>query len=189
LFSPAGLVSDGSIFFCIVPAPVYAGQQQADFDGHELHDVCDVFILPPRLPSTYLGIHSSHSTNPSSCSHHRYPFHTHIPNMSLHVPATDVVEFLSDRRFHRCYILPPSPETGRQNSHRFSYADFGDPHSNAVVLFCGGLMAARYCYSPLDQLAKKHNVRILQVDRPGIGGTEPIELEKRIQIWLGQHLS
>jgi hypothetical protein len=49
-------------------------------------------------------------------------------------------------------------------------------------------MAARYCYSPLDQLAKKYNVRILQVDRPGIGGTEPVELEKRVQTWLGQFL-
>jgi hypothetical protein len=136
-------------------------------------------IYLPR--HTQLTFHQSLQLFSSSLP---FPY-AHILKMSLHVPATDVVEFLSDRRFHRSYVLPPAPETGRQNSHRFSYADFGDPHSNAVVLFCGGLMAARYCYSPLDQLAKKHNVRILQVDRPGIGGTEPIELEKRIQIWLG----
>jgi hypothetical protein len=47
-------------------------------------------------------------------------------------------------------------------------------------------MGARYCYSPLDGLANKYNVRILHVDRPGIGGSDAIALEKRVQIWLGQ---
>jgi hypothetical protein len=100
-----------------------------------------------------------------------------------------VLEFLSDRRFHRSYVLPPNLETGRELAHRFSYADFGDPSSNAVVFFCGALMGTRFCYSPMDQLANAYNVRILHVDRPGIGGSDPIELEKRIQIWLGQILS
>jgi pimeloyl-ACP methyl ester carboxylesterase len=96
-----------------------------------------------------------------------------------------VLEFLSDRRFHCNYILPPDPDTGRDDPHRFSYADFGDPRSNAVVFFCGALMGTRFCYCPLDQLANEHNVRMIHVDRPGIGGSDPIELEKRIQIWLG----
>ena len=97
-----------------------------------------------------------------------------------------VLEFLSDRRFHRSYVLPPNPATGRDEPHRFSYADFGDANSNAVVFFCGALMGTRFCYSPLDQLANAYNVRIIHVDRPGIGGSDPIELEKRVQIWLGQ---
>jgi hypothetical protein len=96
-----------------------------------------------------------------------------------------VLQFLSDRRFHCSYILPPDPDTGRDDLHRFSYADFGDSRSNAVVFFCGALMGTRFCYSPLDQLANEHNVRMIHVDRPGIGGSDPIELEKRIQIWLG----
>jgi hypothetical protein len=100
-----------------------------------------------------------------------------------------VLEFISDRRFHRSYVLPPNPETGHDLPHRFSYADFGDSSSNAVVFFCGALMGTRFCYSPLDQLANAHNVRFIHVDRPGIGGSDSIELEKRIQIWLGQILS
>ncbi|KAF2819063.1 hypothetical protein CC86DRAFT_398971 [Ophiobolus disseminans] len=95
-----------------------------------------------------------------------------------------VLEFLSARRFHQSYVLPPNIETGREYPHRFSYADFGDPRSNAVVFFCGALMGTRFCYSPLDQLANVYNVRIIHVDRPGIGGSDPIELEKRVQIWL-----
>ncbi|KAF2795539.1 hypothetical protein K505DRAFT_373824 [Melanomma pulvis-pyrius CBS 109.77] len=94
------------------------------------------------------------------------------------------LEFLCDRRFHQSYLLPPNPETGRSKPHRFSYADFGDSSSNAIVLFCGALVGTRLCYSLLDQLAKAYSVRIIHPDRPGIGGSDPIELEKRIQIWL-----
>ena len=96
-----------------------------------------------------------------------------------------VLDFLCDIRFHKSYILPPNPDTGRHAPYRVSYADFGDPDSNAVVLFCGALMGSRFCYSPLDQLAKAYNVRIIHPDRPGISGSQAVELEKRIQTWLG----
>lgn len=98
---------------------------------------------------------------------------------------TEVRQYLSQPRFNRTYILPPNPETGRIKPHRFSYSDFGDRSSNAVVLFCGGLMATRLCYSPLDQLANTLNVRIIHVDRPGIGGSSTVKPEKRVQLWLG----
>ena len=98
------------------------------------------------------------------------------------------LEFLCDVRFHKSYTLPPNPETGRDNPYHVSYADYGDPNSNAVVLFCGALMGTRFCYSPLDQLAKAYSVRIIHPDRPGIGGSDAVELEKRIQIWLGEQI-
>lgn len=50
-------------------------------------------------------------------------------------------------------------------------------------------MATRLCYSPLDQLATAHNVRILHVDRPGIGKSSTVKLERRVQLWLGLDLS
>ncbi|KAH7400780.1 hypothetical protein DE146DRAFT_611778 [Phaeosphaeria sp. MPI-PUGE-AT-0046c] len=98
--------------------------------------------------------------------------------------TTEVRQYLSQPRFHKTFILSPNPETGRLKPHRFSYSDFGDHSSNAVVLFCGGLMATRLCYSPLDQLANTHNVRIIHADRPGIGRSSTINLEKRVQLWL-----
>lgn len=100
-----------------------------------------------------------------------------------------VLEFLCDRRFHESFVLPPNPNTGRLTPYRVSYADFGDPQSNAVVLFCGALMGTRLCYSPLDQLARTHNVRIIHPDRPGIGGSDAVDLDKRIQVWLGWYSS
>jgi hypothetical protein len=109
--------------------------------------------------------------------------------MGSHTPATEVLEFISDRRFHRYFALPPNPGTARNESHQFSYADFGDPTSNAVVFFCGALMGARFCYATLDGLAKTHSVRFIHVDRPGIGGSDAIALKERVQIWLGQSSS
>jgi pimeloyl-ACP methyl ester carboxylesterase len=99
-----------------------------------------------------------------------------------------VLDFLCDVRFHKSHVLPPNPHTGRRAPFRVSYADYGDAESNAVVLFCGALMGSRFCYSPLDQLAKAYNVRIIHPDRPGIGGTQTVDLEQRIQTWLGRSI-
>ncbi|KAF1968838.1 hypothetical protein BU23DRAFT_367960, partial [Bimuria novae-zelandiae CBS 107.79] len=93
-------------------------------------------------------------------------------------------EFLCDRRFHQIYILPPNPGNGRPQCCRISYADFGDRDSDAVVLLCGGLTGGRLAYSPLDQLAKKHKIRILHPDRFGIGASNSVPLGQRIQTWL-----
>jgi pimeloyl-ACP methyl ester carboxylesterase len=95
------------------------------------------------------------------------------------------LEFICDRRFHRRFVLPANPEANRPKPYRVSYADFGDPESSAVVLFCGALFGSRLCYAPLDQLAKAYHVRIIHPDRPGVGGSDAVELEKRIQTWLG----
>ncbi|KAF1842098.1 uncharacterized protein K460DRAFT_409525 [Cucurbitaria berberidis CBS 394.84] len=94
------------------------------------------------------------------------------------------LEFLCDIRFHKKFVLPPNPETGRNKPYRVSYSDYGDSTSNAVVLFCGALMGTRLSYATLDQLARAYNVRIIHPDRPGIGGSDAVDLEKRIQTWL-----
>ncbi|KAF2006881.1 hypothetical protein P154DRAFT_480679 [Amniculicola lignicola CBS 123094] len=94
------------------------------------------------------------------------------------------IEFLCDIRFHHSFLLAANPETGRSKPLRVSYADYGDSNSDAVVLFCGALMGTRFCYSPLDRVAKAHNVRIIHPDRPGIGGTEAVEQNQRIPTWL-----
>ncbi|KAF2191136.1 hypothetical protein K469DRAFT_365310 [Zopfia rhizophila CBS 207.26] len=94
------------------------------------------------------------------------------------------LEFLCDRRFHQTFTVPPSPDSGRFKLFRVSYADFGDPQSKAVVLFCGALMGTRFTYSPLDQLAKANRVRIIHPDRPGIGGSDAVDQHDRISTWL-----
>lgn len=108
---------------------------------------------------------------------------THVTEYSM-----GALEFLCDIRFHRSFVLPANEARGRSKPFRVSYADYGDRRSDAVVLLCGALMATRFCYSPLDYLAKSYNVRIVHPDRPGIGGTDPVELHERIPIWLGRSM-
>lgn len=93
--------------------------------------------------------------------------------------ADAVLEFLCDRRFHQQFTYIRG-----DTKHRITFADYGDSSSTAVVLFFGGLMGARFSYSPLDQIAKKHNVRIIHPDRPGIGGSSPVAIEDRIPAYI-----
>jgi pimeloyl-ACP methyl ester carboxylesterase len=90
-----------------------------------------------------------------------------------------VLEFLCDRRFHRLFTYSSS-----HTPRHVSYSDYGSTTSSAVVLFFGGLMGGRLAYSPLDALAKKHNIRIIHPDRPGIGATSPVDIEERIPAYL-----
>ncbi|CAN9141428.1 unnamed protein product [Alternaria alternata] len=94
------------------------------------------------------------------------------------------LEFICDRRFHRSFVVPANPESNTSKPYHVSYSDFGDADSKAIVLFCGALFGQRLCYAPLDQLAKAHHVRIIHPDRPGVGGSEAVEPEKRVQTWL-----
>ncbi|KAF2727944.1 hypothetical protein EJ04DRAFT_538679 [Polyplosphaeria fusca] len=94
------------------------------------------------------------------------------------------LEFLCDARFHRSFLLRPNEAAGRSKPLRVSYADYGDRHSDAVVLVCGALMATRFTYATLDGLAKAFNVRIIHPNRPGIGGSDQVDLHQRIATWL-----
>ncbi|KAF2500610.1 hypothetical protein BU16DRAFT_253369 [Lophium mytilinum] len=104
-------------------------------------------------------------------------------------PDERAIEFLCDIRFHKSIVLPPDPTKGRLNPLRVSYSDYGyhdplHPESEAVVLFCGPLMGGRIAYAQLDSLLKRHRVRIIHPDRPGIGGSDPVKLQNRISTWL-----
>lgn len=77
------------------------------------------------------------------------------------IPSMFVLDFLCDFRFHRSYVLLSNLDTGRHALRHVSYAHFGHPDSDAVVVSCGVLMSTRFCYFPLDLLAKVYNVRIL----------------------------
>ncbi|KAF2687376.1 hypothetical protein K458DRAFT_296874 [Lentithecium fluviatile CBS 122367] len=95
-----------------------------------------------------------------------------------------IIEYLCDRRFHQSFTLPPNPAIGRKKPYRVSFADYGDANSKAVVLFCGAFGTARFDYWHLDLAAKRYKVRIVCPDRPGIGGSDPVDLHKRIDMWL-----
>ncbi|KAF1927680.1 uncharacterized protein M421DRAFT_64431 [Didymella exigua CBS 183.55] len=93
--------------------------------------------------------------------------------------ADAALEFLCDTRFHRRLTY-----TTNNTRHHVSYSDYGCASSSAVVLFFGGLLGGRMAYAPLDALAKKHRIRIIHADRPGLGGTDAVRLEERISTQL-----
>jgi pimeloyl-ACP methyl ester carboxylesterase len=53
-----------------------------------------------------------------------------------------------------------------------------------VAFLGGGQFGGRYQSLAYDKLAKKHKVRLLAIDRPGIGGTQSVPLDQRIATWL-----
>lgn len=53
-----------------------------------------------------------------------------------------------------------------------------------MILWASGMFGGRYHGFAFDDLCKKHRVRFLAIDRPGIGGTDLVHLDQRVQLWL-----
>ncbi|KAK6080939.1 hypothetical protein SCUP234_05037 [Seiridium cupressi] len=102
-------------------------------------------------------------------------------------PTSDVEAFLDDARFNRTFTLPPRP--GRSAPFHVTYSDYGyrnpdQPEQENVLLFCGPLLSSRFLHVAKDKLAKKYKVRIINPDRPGIGGTTEVEKHLRLDTWI-----
>ncbi|CZT20438.1 uncharacterized protein RCC_06298 [Ramularia collo-cygni] len=46
------------------------------------------------------------------------------------------------------------------------------------------MFGSRYTALTFDKLAQSTGVRVIYVDRPGFGGSTPVALEQRVQVWL-----
>ncbi|KAF5009054.1 hypothetical protein FDECE_4706 [Fusarium decemcellulare] len=102
----------------------------------------------------------------------------------------DLEGFLQDPRFNRIFTLPADPASNRA-AIDVKYTDFGyrnetNPNEENVLLFFAPLMASRMLHVAKDGVAKRHKVRIISLDRPGLGGTSDVELERRIPICRGK---
>ena len=106
-----------------------------------------------------------------------------------------IIEQACDTRLHQSFALPPNPSIGREKTIRVSYADVGrsprredltkeEEDDLPVILWCGGQFGGRYHGFACDLLAEEYGVRLLAVDRPGIGGTDVVPLEQRVSTWL-----
>lgn len=60
----------------------------------------------------------------------------------------------------------------RPDGRRVAYAEFGDP-AGRPVLFCHGWMASRVARHPDDHLTASLGVRLVAIDRAGIGSSDP----------------
>ncbi|OAA51218.1 interferon-induced GTP-binding protein mx2 [Beauveria brongniartii RCEF 3172] len=93
-----------------------------------------------------------------------------------------------DSRYSREYHLPGGTIQGRPEPLKVTYADFGyrnveKPDEENVFLFFPPLLGSRWMHIAKDNLAKKHRVRVINVERPGYGGTDEVELQDRLRVW------
>ncbi|KAH6844614.1 hypothetical protein B0I37DRAFT_433056 [Chaetomium sp. MPI-CAGE-AT-0009] len=79
--------------------------------------------------------------------------------------AARALSFLADIRFH------------------LAYSDIGDPVGEPPIV-CGGLYSSRYTLAQADELAKRQKVRLITPDKPGIGGTEAVDINQKVNTWL-----
>lgn len=104
-------------------------------------------------------------------------------------------ELACDIRLHRSFHLAPNRSIGRTQTIRVSYSDVGYSGCSSpvgelsepeipVVLWAGGMFGGRYQAFANDDLCKKYRVRFLAIDRPGIGGTDSVNLSQRLGTWL-----
>ncbi|RDW94175.1 alpha/beta fold hydrolase [Aspergillus mulundensis] len=64
-----------------------------------------------------------------------------------------------------------------------SYTDLGCP-TGPVLLLLPGMFASRFLGLPLHVLAEHTGVRLIVIDRPGIGGSTGVRVEERIDSWV-----
>ncbi|EXJ66356.1 uncharacterized protein A1O5_10508 [Cladophialophora psammophila CBS 110553] len=107
------------------------------------------------------------------------------------------IETLCDIRLHRSFILPASvfPNAGRDL--RITYSDLGyhaentrnlsadgsdgeDESDHCVVFFIGGLLGGRYTLCRSANIARRLKIRIIAMDRPGLGGSTPVPIDQRV---------
>lgn len=92
-------------------------------------------------------------------------------------PASYLCTFPFSRRLRKC------PHTGLP----VTYADIGDPEGTPLlVLMPSG--ASRWFAAPQDPLAKRYGIRLIVLDRPGVGGTGAVGLADRIKVSCGESL-
>lgn len=100
---------------------------------------------------------------------------------------TAAQDYLADPRFNRSVELAG---INGQQAFQITYADFGyrnelNPDEERVLLFFGPMFASRFIHVAKDEMAKRHGIRIISIDRPAIGGTQAVEVGKRLDVTKG----
>lgn len=103
-------------------------------------------------------------------------------------PALDLIQ---NERMHREITLPA---TATHDALNVSYADVGqlpDESSAAsvaadhpTILFIPGMFGSRFLGLTLHTIAEKRGVRVLIVDRPGMGRSTSVPLAQRVSVWV-----
>ncbi|GAB1735066.1 hypothetical protein NU219Hw_g134t1 [Hortaea werneckii] len=85
--------------------------------------------------------------------------------------------------FHRVLWLPETPAHGKLRVTYSTTSNF-DNADLAAILFCGPMFGNRWNALMIDRMASAHDVRVICADRPGMGGSTPVRLDLRVNVWL-----
>ncbi|KAJ5333964.1 uncharacterized protein N7506_007747 [Penicillium brevicompactum] len=102
-------------------------------------------------------------------------------------PRSFALSYISNSRFHRCFTIESSVIDGPL---KVSYAEYGKQPTESesvptpTLLLMPGMFSSRYLGVCLHAIAEKLGVRILVVDRPGMGNTTDVPLAKRVSVWI-----
>lgn len=91
---------------------------------------------------------------------------------------SDPLSLISSTRFHRRVTLDTA-----YGALTVSFAEIGCV-TGPALLFLPGMFASRYVGIPLHALAERAGVRLLVVDRPGMGASTDVPLKQRIATWV-----
>ncbi|KAJ5762183.1 uncharacterized protein N7511_005565 [Penicillium nucicola] len=93
--------------------------------------------------------------------------------------------YISNARFHQRFTLEATATHGPLN---VTYAEFGrqpdESGTPPTLLLIPGMFSSRYLGIQLDAIADKLGVRVLVVDRPGMGGSTDVPLVQRMSTWV-----
>ncbi|BDD57485.1 hypothetical protein MAP00_002844 [Monascus purpureus] len=102
-------------------------------------------------------------------------------------PRSKALRLISNSRFHRTFTLPATPD---HDELTITYADAGhdpehpDDRDSTTILFMPGMFSSRYHGIPVHVVAEKLDVRVLVIDRPGMGNSTNTPLDQRVPVWL-----
>ena len=153
----------------VYSSPVYSSPQRYGPPSDSGHDGC---LEPKGLYAT--SVYSFSSAADTTLTSNA-PFGTAQP----HDCATAVAQYLRSPRLTRLITLRRPPHRGLT----VSLADVGSPTGLPVVVFLG-LGCVRYLIALYDEMAEALGLRLIAIDRWGMGRTGDVDTEKRgMQAW------
>ncbi|KEQ92145.1 hypothetical protein AUEXF2481DRAFT_432976 [Aureobasidium subglaciale EXF-2481] len=108
---------------------------------------------------------------------------TSTPPQPPSSPFDAATAFSSQSCFHQSITLPA---TADHEALKVTYATTTNFSNEGLptILFCHPMGAARYLIYEFEHLATTTGVRVLIIDRPGFGASTPVELSKRVDVFL-----
>lgn len=99
-------------------------------------------------------------------------------------PTDIAIRLLANKSFHQCLWLPATTNHSKLRVTFATTTNFSNESKLPIILFIGPMFGNRYFALAFDKIAKETGVRVICVDRPGIGGSTPVPIDQRIGVWL-----